>query len=77
MCMYESNGHRDFDAAVHAYDDTSGELQTQGRWDSDAYLAYLRAAEGRVVAISLRACSLEVKDHAQHFVDIDMEPEFD
>lgn len=53
------------------------EIQTQGRWDSDAYLAYLRAAEGRVVAMSLRACSLEVKDHAQHFVAIDMEPEFD
>ena len=53
------------------------EIQTQGRWDSDAYLAYLRAAQGRGLAMSLRACSLEVNDHAQHFVDIDIEPESD
>ena len=53
------------------------EIQTQGRWDSDAYLAYIRVARQRVLARAKRACSTEVHDHAQEFVEIDIEPEFE
>ena len=53
------------------------EIQTQGRWDSDAYLAYIRVARQRVLARAKRACSMEVHDHAQEFVDIDIEPDLE
>ena len=53
------------------------EIQTQGRWDSDAYLAYIRVARERALARAKAACSHAVHDHAQDFLDIDIEPELE
>ena len=53
------------------------EIQTQGRWDSDAYLAYIRVARERALARAKAACSRAVHDHAQDFLDIDIEPELE